>query len=242
MPSNSPLVCEVSELRRREQTERDRRTHPRGGSSPKAAQSELIRCEELFKKDSIFERMLRDTRLTVERAVANLEIAEAELQAAKAGVDISRSNKSKPSPDGESKPSAKSLDPQMQLPGGRSTQSQNTDDANKKVATEALIRVAAARRKLAKSELENAQLLLSVINESNKNVPGSVTQPEVKRASLGVDRATANVAIAEAELDAAKAGFDISRSDNPKPSGERTLPSERTQSTLPTYKGSSQSI
>ncbi|MBC7819382.1 MAG: hypothetical protein IAG10_21060 [Planctomycetaceae bacterium] len=70
-------------------------------------------------------------------------------------------------------------------------------------AKAALIRVAEARRKGIEQEL-------LVSEEANKKVPGSVPILEIARMTTALE-------IAKAELDAAKAGVDISRTDKPKP-------------------------
>ena len=98
-----------------------------------------------------------------------------------------------------------------QLTKPAEAKSPNSDDANKQSVTAAIIRAAEARRTLAALEYKR-------VIAANKQTPGATSNIEIERLK-------ANLEIAEAELDAAKAGGDISRSDKPKPTtdGEPTF-------------------
>lgn len=87
--------------------------------------------------------------------------------------------------------------------------------ATNETAKQALIRAAEARRKLADHEVEHAEAALKLIEDSNKKVPGAVANVEVVSCRLDVLRANANREIADAEVEAAKTGVDIRRTDKP---------------------------
>lgn len=117
-------------------------------------------------------------------------------------------------------PPTSTLRPGLGLPGSdtnpglpRDESSLNRPQSANETAKQALIRAAEARRKLADYEFRQAEETLKVVEDQYK--AGSVSLTNVLRCRLEVERGKANREIADAELEAAKTGVDIRRTDKP---------------------------
>lgn len=88
--------------------------------------------------------------------------------------------------------------------------------AKSDTVTAALVRAAEARCELAEAEVRTADRTLKIALESNRKVPGAVPTLEIGKLELDVARRRAELKVAKAELEAAHAGVDITRTNKLK--------------------------
>ncbi len=94
---------------------------------------------------------------------------------------------------------------------------QSEPNTKSDTVTAALVRVAMARCELAEAEVRAADQTLSIALKSNQEVPGAVPTFEIGKLELNVARRRAEFKVVLAELEAAKAGVDIARTNKLKP-------------------------